>query len=99
MRVRITRAASEDLLRIGDYIELDNPLRAESFILELLDHCRSLAQHAERYPIATHWRGRDFRRCPHGSYLIIYSIVDGVVEINHIAHSARHYMRLLFPDA
>jgi toxin ParE1/3/4 len=99
MRVRITRTASEELEQISDYIGLDNPTRADSFTMELLDRCRSLAQHPERYPVATQWRGRQFRRCPHGNYLIFYSIVDDMLEINHVVHSARDYTRLLFPDA
>jgi hypothetical protein len=37
-------------------------------------------------------------RCPHGRYLIFYSIVDGALEINHIVHGARDYIRLLFPE-
>lgn len=98
MRLRVTQAAREELEAIGNFIAEDNPLRADSFVTELLERCASLALHASRYPVATQWRGRELRRCPFGRYLIFYSVVDDVLEINHIVHSARDYMRLLFPD-
>ncbi len=98
MQVRITRSARDDLEAIGGFIAEDNPLRADSFVTELLERCGSLAIRPERYPVATHWRGRELRRCPFGKYLILYSIRDEELEINHIVHSARDYMRLLFPE-
>ncbi|SQS28124.1 Plasmid stabilisation system protein [Escherichia coli] len=43
MKVLLTTEAEGDLERIGDYIALDNPRRALSFVLELRDACMSLA--------------------------------------------------------
>ncbi|MGN6156570.1 MAG: type II toxin-antitoxin system RelE/ParE family toxin [Devosia sp.] len=98
MRVTITAAARADLEEIGDFIAEDSPLRADSFGQELLDRCFGLVEHPLRYPIATKWLGREIRRCPHGRYLIFYSVAGDAIEINHIVHSARDYVRLLFPD-
>jgi toxin ParE1/3/4 len=98
MRVRITATASDELEAIGSFIAADNPLRAETFSNELLERCASLATHPSRYPVSTMWRGRQLRRCPFGNYLIFYSVLGDVLEINHIVHSARDYARLLFPD-
>jgi plasmid stabilization system protein ParE len=42
MRVTITDLAKADLSEIGDFILEDNPLRAESFVYELLDRCAAL---------------------------------------------------------
>jgi plasmid stabilization system protein ParE len=99
MQVIITEPAEADLEEIGDYIARDSTLRAESFIEELVEHCLRLGDHPERYAVFTIWRGRELRRCPHGNYLILYSLVRDVLEINHVVHSARDYVRILFPDA
>jgi toxin ParE1/3/4 len=98
MKVRITFPARRELEEIGDFIAEDSPARADSFVLELLERCEGLANYAERYPVATTWRGREIRRCPYGRYLILYSLVEGDLEINHIVHGARDYVRLLFPE-
>jgi toxin ParE1/3/4 len=98
MRVRITAAAEADIEEIGNFIAMDNPLRAESFARELVDRCLGLAEHSERYPVFTTVLGREIRRCPFGRYLIFYSIIDNRVEVDRVFHSARDYVRLLFPD-
>lgn len=97
MHVRLTDPAEADLEAIGDFIAEDNPLRAESYVAELVERCFGLSENSQRYPVVTVWRGREIRRCPFGSYLIFYSIVGAELEINHIVHSARDYVRLLFP--
>jgi plasmid stabilization system protein ParE len=99
MELVITEPAEAELEEIGDYISEDNPARADSFTLELLERCSGLAENPTRYAVFTRWRGRELRKCPHGRYLIFYSIVGDAVEINHIVHSARDYARTLFPDA
>lgn len=98
MRVTITDLAAADLSEIGDFIAKDNPPRAESFVYELLDRCRGLAEHPQRYPVIGTWHGRQLRRCAFGRYLIFYSVLDDEVEINHVVHSARDYPRMLFPE-
>jgi len=98
MRVSITEAAEADLVEIGSFIADDNPPRAESFVYELLDRCRGLAEYPQRYPVVGTWHGRQLRRCAFGSYLIFYSVLDEMVEINHVVNSARDYLRLLFPE-
>jgi plasmid stabilization system protein ParE len=42
--------------------------------------------------------GRELRRCAFGRYLIFYSVLEDEVEINHVVHSARDYMRVLFSE-
>ncbi|HVX73858.1 MAG TPA: type II toxin-antitoxin system RelE/ParE family toxin [Devosia sp.] len=98
MRVTITDLAKADLSEIGDFILEDNPLRAESFVYELLDRCRGLAEYPQRYPVIGTWHGRQLRRCAFGRYLIFYSVLEDEVEINHVVHSARDYMRVLFSE-
>ena len=98
MRVTITQQAAGRLEELGAFIAEDNPARAASFVLELLERGSGLAQQSERYPIATSWRGREVRRCPYGNYLIFYVILEDCLEIEHIVHGRRDYVSLLFPD-
>lgn len=44
-------AAKADLAEIGDFIKIDNPDRAITFISELLDRCRSLGDMPRAYPL------------------------------------------------
>lgn len=44
MIVVLTDEAKADLERIGDFIAADNPRRAETFVVELLDRCSRLAE-------------------------------------------------------
>src|SRR5579862_6711158 len=96
--VRLSDKAEAELEEIGDFIAEDNPSRADSFVAELLERCFALAAHAERYPIVAVVTGVEMRRCVFSKYLIFYSVRGNAVEIAHIFHSARDYMRLLFPD-
>jgi toxin ParE1/3/4 len=98
MRVLISNQAEAELEEISNFIAEDNPARADSFTLELLDRCLGLASHSMRYPVAVTVDGLDLRRCPYGNYLIFYSVDDEKIEIAHIIHGARDYLRLLFPD-
>ena len=60
MKVLLTTEAEGDLERIGDYIALDNPRRALSFVLELRDACMSLANLHLAFPLVSRYApGRD----------------------------------------
>ena len=99
MHVIITEPAEADLEEIGDYIARDNEARAETFVAEIIERCLSLGEAPERHPIFGTTLHQEIRRCPHGAYLIFYSILDGRVEITRVLHGARDYARILFPDA
>jgi toxin ParE1/3/4 len=43
MRAHFTPQAEIDLEEVGDYIALDNPGRAVSFIREIRQHCEKIA--------------------------------------------------------
>jgi len=44
LKLAISPRAALDLEEIGDYIAIDNPLRALSFIREIKQHCRAIAR-------------------------------------------------------
>lgn len=74
MRIVFTAAAQDDLRAIGDYIALDDPQRAGTFIAEIEDACWSLAHHPERFPIVPRYADRAVRKRVFGRYLIFYRI-------------------------
>lgn len=98
MRVVITDAAKTDLINIGEFIRPDNPVRAVTFVDGLLDRCAGLADMAHIYPLVPRFKHHGIRRCVHRDCLIFYRVVEDLIEIIHIIHSARSYDTLLFPD-
>jgi plasmid stabilization system protein ParE len=94
MKVVIAAAAKADLVEIGEYIHSHNPVRAVTFVDELLDRCDVLAD----MPGLFHWF-RVMRNTESGrDYLIFYRAFEDLVEVIHILHGARNYEALLFPD-
>jgi toxin ParE1/3/4 len=49
MRAHFTPQAEIDLEEVGDYIALDNPGRAVSFIREMRQHCEKIAGGPDHY--------------------------------------------------
>lgn len=95
MIVDFTDEAERDLEAIGDHIALDNPERAGSFIRELRERCRSLADMPARFPLVDRYAASGIRRCLHGGYLIFYRIEPERVVVLHILHGARDYGAML----
>lgn len=89
MNVRITREARLDLEMIGNWIAEDNPDRAITFVDELLERCRSLADHPRRFPVIAQIDGEDVHKLSHRGYLILYFVFNDAVEVTHVVHGAR----------
>lgn len=100
MIVAYTDEAKTDLERIGDYIALDNPTRALTFVLEISDRCERLADMAGAFPLVPRYEHTGIRRRPYGSYLIFYRVTDTRVDILHILNGAQDFEAILFgsPD-
>lgn len=97
-RVTISDMARLDLFDIGRHIKLDNPARAESFVAELLQRCRSLESFPESHALIPDPKSRGVRRIVHGNYLIFFRVAGTSVEVLHVLNGARDYEQLLFPD-
>jgi toxin ParE1/3/4 len=67
MRAHFTSQAEIDLDEVGDYIALDNPTRAVSFIREIRQHCAKIADGPHHY-VARPDLGDAIRRQKHLSY-------------------------------
>ncbi|MDR3527297.1 MAG: type II toxin-antitoxin system RelE/ParE family toxin [Rhizomicrobium sp.] len=85
--------AMADLEGIGTYIASDNPSRAMSFIAELEDTARKIANAPEAY------RAREdiapgLRMAVKARYIILFRIKPDRVEIARVLHGARDLTRL-----
>ena len=86
-----TPQAEIDLEEIGDYIALDNPRRAVSFIREMRQHCEKIAEGPHHY-VARPDLGDTIRICAHGNYLIVFEPFDDGTLILRVLHGARYYV-------
>lgn len=99
MIVIITDEARADLDRIGDFIAEDNPRRAASFVDELLDRCRRLADMPRAFPLVPRYEHYGVRRRVHGEFLIFYRIGIEQIDVLHVLNGAQNYEAILFPSA
>jgi toxin ParE1/3/4 len=83
MSVVITDEASADLIVIGNFIRPHNPVRAATFVDELLDSC---------------YAHLGIRRRVHRGYLIFYRINKELITIIHILNGAQDYETLLLVE-
>jgi plasmid stabilization system protein ParE len=98
MKVVIMPAAEADLLAIAMWIAEDNPIRAETFLSELREACRSIGDAPQGYPVVGRYRRVSVRRRPYRDYLIFYRIGHEQVEVVHVIHGARDYEAILSQD-
>jgi toxin ParE1/3/4 len=78
MEYRFSRQAERDIEDIGDYIARNNPNRAISFITELRNRCRHIAECPRAAAIRP------------GRYLIFYVMHARILEIRRVLHCARN---------
>ncbi|RZI57186.1 MAG: type II toxin-antitoxin system RelE/ParE family toxin [Zymomonas sp.] len=95
MRVSLSEEAKRDLGDIGDYIALDDPDRAESFVVELTSKASELASMPNRFPLLPRFASAGIRHRTHGAYLILYAVRDEEVYVLRFIHGARDYQALL----
>ncbi|MFB2553797.1 type II toxin-antitoxin system RelE/ParE family toxin [Ensifer soli] len=98
MKVVITDEAEADLEHIGDYIAIDNPVRAETFVAELVERCLTLGHMPRMFPLLAGYAHTGIRRRPHGEYLIFYRIAAETIDVLHVLNGAQDYEAILFAD-
>jgi toxin ParE1/3/4 len=98
MNVEFSAEAEADLEAIADYIARDNPVRALSFVREIIERCTSLAEMPEAFPVVPRYQHHGIRRRVHGRYLIFYRIEGDRITILHVLNGAMDFEALLFPD-
>lgn len=85
----LSTSAAQDIEDIGDFIALNNPARALSFIEEIHAACLALIDTPAAYPIIEAL-GNDIHRAPFKRYLIFYTATEFEVRIARVLHSARN---------
>jgi plasmid stabilization system protein ParE len=98
MRLQFSTESKADLREIGDYIALDNPLRALTFVGELEECCSALTKMPLRFPRIPR-SGVEMRRRVFKGYSIFYILDGDAVIIARILNNAVDYEQKLFPDA
>jgi plasmid stabilization system protein ParE len=98
MMTIVTAEAEADLEAIGDYIARDNPVRALSFVRELLQLCLDIADMPQAWPVVPRYEHHGIRRRVYGRYLIFYRIGPDHITILHILNDAMDVEAILFPD-
>lgn len=88
MQYRFSRQAERDIEDIGDFIARDNPRRAVTFVVELRQRCREIADLPKGAPLMP-LLGRGVRRVVFGRYLVFYVVHTRFLEIRRVLHSAR----------
>jgi len=86
-----TQKSIQDLVQIGEYIALDNPIKAKSFIDELTNYIESLLS---IFPYTSNTKYPKYptvRLVPYKKYNIYYQVQDDKkeVEILHIFNSSK----------
>jgi len=96
MQLLITPLAAFDLEEIGDYIALDNLIRARTFVAELRAHCEKICLNSAGYRLRPEVSD-DLRSCAHGNYVIFFESTTEQVTIVRIVHGARDISEVLEP--
>jgi toxin ParE1/3/4 len=96
MNVLWMPAALAELSEIRDFIAADDPERAISFVTEIMDAGEAIADMPRAFPLEPRLEHKGVRRRVYGRYLIFYRVQGDRIEILHVAHSARDYIRSLF---
>ena len=93
MRLQLGPFVEGDLEEIGDFIALDNPGRAVSFVQEIRKRFRVIADN----PLIFRLRpeiGEDARLSPYGSYMILFRIDIDVVRVERVTFGGRELLKL-----
>lgn len=90
----ILPAARADLVEIGDFIALDNPRRAKTFVDEIETRLIQIAERPSSFPARDELH-TGLRSARHGRYLIFFMENADQVQIVRILHGSRSLPNLL----
>ncbi len=98
-RIQIMPTASKGLLEIGEYIAVDNPVRAVTFVVEITN---SLQKTLSLFPLsgkvaADLEMDEEIRILPHGNYISYYRVVahKQLVEVLYVFNASRDIQALM----
>ncbi len=95
-RLVILPAARADLIEIGDFIALDSPDRAASFVAEIEIRMQAAAERPMSFPVRDELH-EGMRVARHGRYLIFFVEHGDEVRVVRVLHGARDLPRAFEP--
>lgn len=90
MELRWSPAASEELLRIAEYIREDNPAAAERVVKSVYESCRSLREYPQKGR-AGRVEGTRELALPPLPFVVVYRVSGSWVEIANVIHGAQKW--------
>jgi toxin ParE1/3/4 len=81
MKLRWSRQARQDLLRIGRYIAKDRPTAARRWVERLRQKARLAAENPNIGRIVPEYSRPDLREVLQGSYRIVYAVSDNEIVV------------------
>ena len=91
MKVVLTREALANLDHIAERIELDNPERAISFVEELREAARRIADIPQGYPLVPRYERHGVRRRSYRGYGILYRLeTDRILVLRFLGPGQDH---------
>jgi toxin ParE1/3/4 len=87
MKLRISSLAENDIESIGDYIAKDSPRRALTFVKELRNQCKKIAESPLIYRLRPELSD-NIRACIYRKYIIFFQCNDNEVFIVSVLHGA-----------
>lgn len=88
MRLELSSYIEHDLEAIADWIAQDNPRRAVSFVREIRDELRMIAEAPQHHQLRPEI-GVDARLAVVGRYVILFRITGEVVRIERVVFGGR----------
>jgi toxin ParE1/3/4 len=85
---RLRPKAVEDLEAIGDFIAAEDPVRAVSFIDEIVSLCTNIAEAPRAYSRRDDL-AKGLRQAVHGRYLVFFTADDEGIVVERVLHGAR----------
>jgi|tagenome__1003787_1003787.scaffolds.fasta_scaffold20776124_3 plasmid stabilization system protein ParE len=89
MKVRFTRIAQRDLVRIHAYISRDSAMVASRVVAQLIERARLLADNPFQGRTTDEPNARVIV-VPRLRYFIFYTIWADEIHVTHIRHTSRH---------
>lgn len=96
-KIRIYKAAKQDLKEIVDYLNTLSPQAAIKYYDLIVEKIGSLAEMPERCPLLrdTHLRLRGYRALLVENYMVFYVVKGDTVQIRRILYARRQYECML----
>ena len=94
MRVTVSRFVESDLEAIADYIAIDNPTRALTFVGEIREEIQRIGRNPHIYRLRPEI-GKDARLAVAGHYVILFRITAKAIRIERVVYGGRDLPNLL----